>query len=383
MHRGIAHLLVFVVGGGFWAGKHFSPKPPELAQKAHVAYDPTEVEKSVRFLEARALSDPQGATGLAMLASAYLRRQSELGDPDDLLRAETSARRSLSVRSYNNPIGLWALTKALMGRHAFPEARAVAVKLGDAALEAECDIELGSYDRARQCLVQAATTRPTDPIIRVLQGRLWELVGKTPLAEDAYKSALDLVETNFEATGPSRAWFQGRLAAFYATQGRHDEAKRAYEAAEEAFPGDRRALLGLAQLAADRGDKPEATRLAKSVALPEAAMLLYKLGDLSQWERITSEASGQHVHGRALALFYADTGRRVGEAVRLMRSDWRTRKDIYTADALAWALFKAGQHEEAKTHARLATATGCRDRQLVGHAQQILSTGQVRSETNL
>ena len=193
------------------------------------------------------------------------------------------------------------------------------------------------------------------------------------LAEDAYKSALALTEINFETSAPSRAWFHGRLAAFYAVQGRSDEAKHAYEAALEAFPSDRRATLGLAQLAADQGDKKEAKKLAETVALPEAAMLLYKLGDTSQWERITSEASGRHVHGRALALFYADTGRNLEEAVRLMRSDWGIRKDIHTADALGWALYKAGKKDEAKTYARLATATGTRDRQILAHAKQILS----------
>ena len=377
MRRGIAHVLVFAVGGLFWAGKHFLPKAPEIVHKAHVAYDPTEIEKSVRFLEARAQSDPQGATGLAMLASAYLRRQSELGDPDDLLRAETSARRSLSVRSYNNPIGYWALTKALMGRHAFTEAHTVAAKLGDGALEAECDIELGNYDRARKRLAEVAPQRQTDPVIRALQARLWELVGNTMRAEDAYKNALDLAEASFETPGPSRAWFHGRLAAFYATQNRLDDAKAEYEAALEAFPNDRRATLGLAQCAADQGDTAEAKRLAQTVALPEAAMLLYKLGDSSQWERITSEASGGHVHGRALALFFADTGRNVDEAVRLMQADWQTRKDIYTADALAWSLYQAGQKEEAKHFATLATATGTRDRQILAHAKQILP------ETNL
>ena len=373
MRRGIAHVLVFAVGGFFWAGKHFSPKKPDVLTPAHAPYDPTEVEKSVRFLEARAQSDPEGATGLAMLASAYLRRQSELGDPDDLLRAETSARRSLSVRSHNNPIGLWALTKALMGRHAFTEAHAVAQKLGDGALEAECDIELGNYDRARKRLGDAALQRPTDPIIRALQARFWELVGNTPLAEDAYKSALNLAEANFETPGPSRAWFHGRLATFYASLGRSDDAKQAYEAALEAFPGDRRATLGLAQLATDQGDKAEAQKLAETVALPEAAMLLYKLGDSSQWERITSEASGRHVHGRALALFYADTGRNLDDAVQLMRADWATRHDIQTADALAWSLFKSGKRDEARTYARLATATGTRDQMILAHAQQILS----------
>ncbi|MBB6048580.1 tetratricopeptide repeat protein [Armatimonas rosea] len=373
MRRGIAHVLVFAVGGFVWAGKHLAPQAPTPRPHPHVPYDPTEVERSVRFLEARALSDPQGATGLAMLASAYLRRQSEGGDPDDLLRAEASARRSLSVRSHNNPIGHWALAKALMGRHAFTEAHAVALKLGDGALAAECDIELGNYDRARQLLAEAASRRPNDPVVRVLQARLWELVGKVQLAEDAYRSALQLIEAHFEASAPSRAWFHDRLATFLATQGRFTAAQSEFEAARDAYPDDRHATLGLAQLAADQGNTAEAKKLAATVALPEASMLLYKLGDTSQWERITSEASGRHVHGRALALFFADTGRNSEEAVRLMRADGKQRQDIYTADALAWSLYRAGQKAEAQTYARLALATGTRDRLIVGHAQQILS----------
>nr|WP_246385301.1 tetratricopeptide repeat protein [Armatimonas rosea] len=260
-----------------------------------------------------------------------------------------------------------------MGRHAFTEAHAVALKLGDGALAAECDIELGNYDRARQLLAEAASRRPNDPVVRVLQARLWELVGKVQLAEDAYRSALQLIEAHFEASAPSRAWFHDRLATFLATQGRFTAAQSEFEAARDAYPDDRHATLGLAQLAADQGNTAEAKKLAATVALPEASMLLYKLGDTSQWERITSEASGRHVHGRALALFFADTGRNSEEAVRLMRADGKQRQDIYTADALAWSLYRAGQKAEAQTYARLALATGTRDRLIVGHAQQILS----------
>jgi len=378
MRRGIAQGLVFAVGGFLWAGKHFSPKAPEPI--AHVRFDPTEVEKSVRFLEARVPLDPQGATGLAMLASAYLRRQSEQGDPDDLLRAEAAARRSLRIRSYNNPMGLWACAKSLMGQHRFQEALPLAQRLGDGVLEAECWMERGDYPRAQQCLGKAASQQPANMALRALQARLAELFGNTRRAEDAYRHALVLAEANFETPAPSLAWFHSRLGVFLAAQGKSGAAQTELEAALAAYPDDRRTRLALAQLLACTGNSEEASRLAHQVALPEAAMLLYTLGESAQWERIVSEGSGLHVHGRSLALFLADHDRNPEQAVALMRAEWKGRHDLDTADALAWALLKAGKPAEAAQYCAKALATGRREASFHWHAGRIAEALGQRSE---
>lgn len=378
MRRGIAQVLVFAVGGFLWAGKHFAPKAPEPIAHAH--FDPTEVEKSVRFLEARALSDPQGATGLAMLASAYLRRQSEQGDPDDLLRAEAAARRSLEARSHNNPMGLWARAKSLMGQHRFQEALPFTQTLRDSTLEAECWMELGDYARAQRCLGQAARQQPENVALLALQARLAELFGNTGRAEAAYRRALTIAEANFETPAPSRAWFHSRLGVFLASQGRSDEAQKEFEVALTAFPDDRRTRLALAQLLACTGDTAQARRLAHQVALPEAAMLLYTLGETAQWERIVSEGSGLHVHGRSLAVFFADHDRNPEQAVTLMQQEWNGRHDLDTADALAWALLKAGKPTEAAPYSAKALATGRREASFHWHAGRIAEALGQRSE---
>ena len=49
----------------------------------------------------------------------------------------------------------------------------------------------------------------------------------------------------------------------------------------------------------------------------------------------------------------------------------RTRHDIFTEDALAWAYFKAGRVEDAKRAIRLALRTGTRDRDILRHAEAI------------
>jgi hypothetical protein len=47
------------------------------------------------------------------------------------------------------------------------------------------------------------------------------------------------------------------------------------------------------------------------------------------------------------------------------------RHDIFTEDALAWALFKAGHIAEARAASARARRTGSRDTRIVAHAHEI------------
>ena len=49
-------------------------------------------------------------------------------------------------------------------------------------------------------------------------------------------------------------------------------------------------------------------------------------------------ALNQIVYNRELALFYADHGRRLPEALDLARRELDVRRDVYTWDVLAWTL---------------------------------------------
>ena len=75
-------------------------------------------------------------------------------------------------------------------------------------------------------------------------------------------------------------------------------------------------------------------------------------------EKVISESGGRHVHGRALALFLADHDLDPAQAVRLMETDWQTRKDVETADALAWASLKVEKPAEAQKFVDLARKQG-------------------------
>jgi hypothetical protein len=55
----------------------------------------------------------------------------------------------------------------------------------------------------------------------------------------------------------------------------------------------------------------------------------------------------QVLHNRDLALFYADHDIKLDEALALAHKEFEVRHDIYTWDALAWALYKNGKYQEA------------------------------------
>jgi tetratricopeptide (TPR) repeat protein len=80
---------------------------------------------------------------------------------------------------------------------------------------------------------------------------------------------------------------------------------------------------------------------------------------------------GRRGDPRTLALFLATQGRDLAEAVRLAEEERRTRGDLYTRDALAWALHKAGRHAEARTEIDAALRHGTKDARLFWHAGAI------------
>ena len=69
-----------------------------------------------------------------------------------------------------------------------------------------------------------------------------------------------------------------------------------------------------------------------------------------------------------MARFLADRGR-TEEAIRLAEVAMTERRDIFTADALAWAYFRAGRLEDARRTMGEARRTGTRDREILRHAK--------------
>jgi len=74
---------------------------------------------------------------------------------------------------------------------------------------------------------------------------------------------------------------------------------------------------------------------------------------------------------RTLALFLSTRGQGGATAVALARRELEKRADIFTLDALAWALASSGQLREASTLMARALAEGTEDGRLFVHAAVI------------
>lgn len=69
--------------------------------------------------------------------------------------------------------------------------------------------------------------------------------------------------------------------------------------------------------------------------------------------------------------FWLDHDRNLAESLTLATREYEARKDIFTCDSLAWALFKNGKVQEAKAMIDEALRTGSKDARIHEHAKAI------------
>jgi tetratricopeptide (TPR) repeat protein len=154
-------------------------------------------------------------------------------------------------------------------------------------------------------------------------------------------------------------------------------------------------VTSLARLRAIRGDLPGAIAAFEDLVSKHSDPIdgatlgdLYKLagreGDAerqySAVERL-SQQSPLHsaLYNRHLVLFLADHNLKADQAYALARKEYEWRRDVYGADALAWASLKAGKIDEAQAAMKEALRLGTEDARLFYHAGMIARAAGDRS----
>ncbi|MFI9326548.1 tetratricopeptide repeat protein [Kitasatospora sp. NPDC052868] len=316
---------------------------------------------------------PQDPSAWARLALARLDRSRLTLDAADLAAAEQALHRSLGLRPERNYDAVAGLGQLANARHEFGAAgdygrQATAMapdRPAGYAVLADAEIQLGDYPAAT-----AAAQRLLDlaPTVAGYTRAAYDLEthGRAEEARLALERALESASTPAD-----RAFCAHRLGDLAWESGRTDDAEQHYRRALAAAPGDQSAEAGLARVLAAQGRTAQAAQRYRSLTeraptpqfLLEYAELLLADGQPAQQpltalaaEARLLAASGGPVDPQ-LGLYLADHGDPAA-AVALLRGERAARHSVLVADALGWALHRAGRDEEAIGHLREAARTG-------------------------
>jgi tetratricopeptide (TPR) repeat protein len=304
-------------------------------------------------------------------------------DPGYYRLAEQCALAMNALQS-DAPEALLLRGHALQNLHRFKEAEPLARELVskrgqsfDFGLLGDSLLEQGRLDEAVAAYQRMVDLRP-DLQAYARVGYIRWLKGDT---QGAIQMMHVAVEASSQNDPDSAAWVCTRLALLQFQSGRDDEARSAIDAALLIRPNYPPALLlrGRMLLAGKQADEAVAAlqTAAKANPLPEYQWALAEglraAGREPEATKVEArlQISGAANDPRTFALFLATRGEDPATAVRLGEAEMRQRQDIFTQDALAWALTSAGRVDEARPHMKLALAEGTEDGRLFFHAAVI------------
>lgn len=282
------------------------------------------------------------------------------------------------------PAALLLRGHALHQLHRFGEAEAIARQLVktrefvlDFGLLGDTLMEQGKVTEAAEAYQKMIDLKPFYQSYTRASHLRW-LRGDLAGAIDMMHAAVRSASTRDRE---SVAWAYSRLAMYELQRGRLGEAARMADASLQQVPDYAAALLarGRIQLAQEKnGDAVETLKRAANLnplpeyrwTLADALRLLGRTGEaVSIEEQLVSE--GVSGDPRTLALYLSTRREDGGKAVDLARREVERRGDVFTLDALAWALASAGQVREASTLIDRALAEGTEDGRLFLHAAVI------------
>jgi tetratricopeptide (TPR) repeat protein len=342
------------------------------------------IDDVVRDMQRAVRANPGDASAYAGLGDAYLQKARETGDPAYYSRAERAYDAGLrrDPREVTAVIGAGTLANL---RHDFAEAE----RLGRQAhrLEpelarpytvlADAEIELGRYNEAARSIQHLLNVKPgLAAYARASYYR--ELTGDVPGAVDAMRLAVS-------AGGSSEgvAYVQSLLGDLELGRGRLAEASLAYRTALAGTPSYPPALVGLARIDAAGGRLDRsAARLRRAANQLPLTTTLTLLGEVEiaagQREAGRNDLAAARAQRRLYSaartvpdaeavVFEANHGS-PATAVRLGRKVWREAPSIRSADALGWALTRAGHPRAGYVWAQRALRLGSRDPSFRLHA---------------
>jgi tetratricopeptide (TPR) repeat protein len=362
-----------VVGSRFVFQSRESTLPSKADQR---------ILRAVRAIE----RSPDRSEGYNQLAAAYLQQARETADFSLNAKADEAITRSLVVEP-DNYDALKLRAKLQLTYHRFNEAletarRAQTVRTDDHDVWGQIVdalVELGDYAGAVKAAQTMMDLRP-DSSSYARVSYLRSLHGDTDGAIEAMVAAAKSANPN---DAEAIAWCRVQLGNELMNAGRLDEAERQFDEALRVFADHPLALRGKAGARLAAGDVQGAIEICfREQGSADAAQML---GDLyarmghhdaareayQKFETLERENAVVERSWRHLLNHWLDHDQNLEQSLTLATQEYEARKDIFTCDSLAWALFKNGRAEEAKRFMKEALRTGTKDARINQHARLI------------
>jgi tetratricopeptide (TPR) repeat protein len=349
-----------------------------------------EIDREIMRLQDQARSNSERPDTMKRLGWVFIAKARLSYDPGYYKLSEQCA---LCVRSKNDddPDALLLQGHILQSLHKFKDGESIARKLVrirneafDYGLLGDVLMEQGRLKDAVGAYQKMIELRPDlQSYTRVAHMR-W-LKGDLDGAIEVTRMAV----TSGNPSDPEpTAWAYTRLGIYELQAGDTETAMNAAEVALQFAKNYAAALILRGRILLGQGKAEEAIeslqRAADLTRLPEyewtLADALREAGEPQAAERVESSLArdGARNDPRTFSLYLATRRQQVGQALKLAQDELDTRADVFTMDALAWALNANGRVTEAREYSKKALSEGTRDARLFYHSGRIaLSAGDV------
>ena len=272
----------------------------------------------------------------------------------------------------------------LQSLHRFKEAEDLARELVaqrgrsfDYGLLGDVVMEQGRLDEAAEAYQRMVDEKPDMEAYARISYLRW-LKGDLAGATEVMRLAVSAASPN---APESAAWVNTRLALLEFQQGNVAQSQESCRVALGYQRDYAPALLLQGRLLLADGKAADAVdvlqRAAQMNPLPDYQWTLSEA--LHAAKRLEEAAAveakllreGAAADPRTFALYLASRGESLATALELAREELNTRRDVFTHDALAWALAANGKIEEARSEMQQALSQGTQDARLLLHAAVI------------
>lgn len=331
---------------------------------------------------------PDSPTGYVQLATIYIKRARGTGDFSLNNQAETAVDKALQFAPEDAAARKLKASLHLTF-HRFAEALEAGKKLqaefpNDAfvyGVLTDANVELGNYREAVESAQKMVDLKPnSNSYARV--AHLRSLHGDHSGAVEMFKTAARTADPQDKE---AQSWCLVQLGDEYWKNGKYPEAEKVYDEALTNFPNFHLAFAAKGRIRAAQNDFDGAIKFLTDannrIPNSENAILL---GDIytkqgypekarQQYElvEVIESKIGNNNDQKRLALLWADRDVKLDEALAITKREYGLRKDIFTADALAWTLYKKGEFVEAKKAIAAALNLKSNDARIFYHAGMI------------